>query len=123
VSRDIRVRSTDQTWNLSTHKIGSDVDFDRSYLLQDLLMSGLVERYGFVDGVRAAPVSVPRTDLTGDPYYTDGLRVVLFCQIKRAPWAKPRDFAGGCRRHQVKKHADCQVSYGGLGYLKNAANL
>jgi hypothetical protein len=78
VSRDVGVRLTDETWNLTTHKIGPDVDFDRGYLLQDLLMSGFVERYGYVGGVHAAPVSAPRTNLTGDPYYTDGLRVVVF---------------------------------------------
>jgi LssY-like putative type I secretion system component LssY len=97
VSRDIGVRLTDQTWNLTTHKIGPDVDFDRSYLLQDLLMSGLVERYGFVDGVGAAPASAPRTNLTGDPYYTDGLRVVVFLsnqtnplsETDRLPWELP----------------------------------
>ena len=97
VSRDIGVRLTDQTWNLTTHKIGPDVDFDRSYLLQDLLMSGLVERYGFVDGVRAAPASAPRTNLTGDPYYTDGLRVVVFLsnqttslrETEQLPWELP----------------------------------
>ena len=97
VSRDIGVRLTDQTWNLTTHKIGPDVDFDRGYLLQDLLMSGFVQRYGFVDGVRAAPASAPRTNLTGDPYYTDGLRVVLFLsnqanplsETKRLPWELP----------------------------------
>jgi hypothetical protein len=97
VSRDIGVRLTDQTWNLTTHKIGPDVDFDRGYLLQDLLMSGLVERYGFVDGVGAAPSSAPRTNLTGDPYYTDGLRVVVFLsnqakplsETERLPWESP----------------------------------
>ena len=97
VSRDIGVRLTDQTWNLTTHKISPDVDFDRDYLLQDLLMSGMVERYGFVDGVRAAPASSPRTNLTGDPYYTDGLRVVVFLsgqttllgETKRLPWESP----------------------------------
>jgi len=78
VSRDIGVRLTFQTWNLTTHKIAPDVDFDRNYLLQDLLMSGFVERYGFVTGVGAAPPSAPRTNLTGDPYYTDGLRAVVF---------------------------------------------
>jgi hypothetical protein len=94
VSRDIGVRLTDQTWNLTTHKIAPDVDFDRGYLLQDLLMSGMVEQYGLVDGVHAAPASVPRTNLTGDPYYTDGLRVVVFLsdqtnipgETKRLPW-------------------------------------
>jgi len=97
VSRDIGVRLTDQTWNLTTHKVGPDVDFDRGYLLQDLLMSGMVEQYGFVDGVRAAPASVPRTNLTGDPYYTDGLRLVVFLsnqttllgETKRLPWESP----------------------------------
>jgi LssY-like putative type I secretion system component LssY len=85
VSRDIGVRLTDQTWNLTTHKISPDVDFDRGYLLQDLLMSGSVERYGFVDGVGAAPASAPRVNLTGDPYYTDGLRVVVFLSDQTNP--------------------------------------
>jgi hypothetical protein len=97
VSRDIGVRLTDQTWNLTTHKIAPDVDFDRGYLLQDLLMSGFVEQYGYVDGVGAAPASAPRTNLTGDPYYTDGLRTVVFLSnqttslaaIERLPWEVP----------------------------------
>jgi hypothetical protein len=98
VSRDIGVRLTSQTWNLTTHKIAPDVDFDRSYLLQDLVMSGFVERFGYVTGVGAAPVSAPRTNLTGDPYYTDGLRAVVFLSnqttplqdIDRLPWEVPR---------------------------------
>jgi hypothetical protein len=97
VSRDIGVRLTAQTWNLTTHKIGPDVDFDRAYLLQDLLMSKFVERYGYVDGVGAAPASAPRTNLTGDPYYTDGLRAVIFLSnqttplenIDKLPWQVP----------------------------------
>jgi LssY C-terminus len=98
VSRDIGVRLTDQTWNLTTHKIAPDVDFDRAYLLQDLILSGFVERYGYVDGVGAAPASAPRTNLTGDPYYTDGLRAVVFLSdqtmqlgdIERLPWEVPQ---------------------------------
>jgi LssY C-terminus len=85
VSRDIGVRLTFQTWNLTTHKIAPDVDFDRAYLLQDILMSGFVERYGYVDGVGAAPASAPRPNLTGDPYYTDGLRAVIFLSDKTMP--------------------------------------
>jgi hypothetical protein len=77
VSRDIGVRLTDKAWNLTTHKIGPDVDFDRNYLLQDLLLSGFVERYGYVDGVGAASMEAPRTNLTGDPYFTDGQRLVI----------------------------------------------
>jgi hypothetical protein len=97
VSRDIGVRLTAQTWNLTTHKIAPDVDFDRAYLLQDLLLSGFVERYGYVEGVGAAPASAPRTNLTGDPYYTDGLRAVVFLsnqitpleKVERLPWQVP----------------------------------
>jgi len=98
VSRDIGVRLTSQTWNLTTHKIAPDVDFDRTYLLQDLIMSGFVERYGYLDGVGAAPVSRPRNNLTGDPYYTDGLRAVVFLSnqtvslgdVDRLPWQVPQ---------------------------------
>jgi hypothetical protein len=97
VSRDIGVRLTDQVWNLTTHKIGPDVDFDRGYLLQDLLLSGFVDKYGFVNGVGAAPSSAPRANLTGDPYYTDGLRIVLFLgdqpispgTVQKLPWDEP----------------------------------
>jgi len=97
VSRDIGVRFTDKTWNLTTHKIAPDVDFDRAYLLQDLLMSGFVERYGYVEGVGAARTSAPRANLTGDPYYTDGLRAVIFLSdqttslenVVRLPWDVP----------------------------------
>jgi hypothetical protein len=97
VSRDIGVRLTAQTWNLTTHKIAPDVDFDRAYLLQDLLMSGFVERYGYIDGVGAASASSPRANLTGDPYYTDGLRAVVFLSdqitplenVDRLPWRVP----------------------------------
>jgi len=31
-----------------------------------------------VKGVGAAPISEPRGNLTGDPYFTDGLRAVLW---------------------------------------------
>jgi hypothetical protein len=97
ISRDIGVRLTDKAWNLTTQKIGPDVDFDRQYILQDMLLSGLVDHYGYVEGVGAAPMSAPRTNLTGDPYFTDGLRLVLFLSDKktlledvgRLPWATP----------------------------------
>jgi LssY C-terminus len=85
ISRDIGVRLTDQTWNLTTHKIAPDGDFDRSYLLQDLLVSGAVERYGYVAGVGAAPMSAPRPNLTGDPYFTDGNRLVVFLSNESRP--------------------------------------
>ncbi len=83
ISRDIGVRFTLRTWNLTTHKIAPDVDFDRDYLLQDLLLSGMIEQFGYVDGVGIAPTSAPRTNLTGDSYFTDGRRLVVFLADKQ----------------------------------------
>jgi LssY C-terminus len=76
VSRDIGVRFTPRTWNLTTHLIDSDVDEARNYVLNDLLVAKRVARLGFVSGVEAAAANAPRHNLTGDAYFTDGLRAV-----------------------------------------------
>jgi hypothetical protein len=78
ISRDIGIKLTTKSWYLTTHRISPYVDQDRDYLLQDLLMSARVERIGFVSGVGASEEAHPRVNLTDDPYYTDGLRVVVF---------------------------------------------
>jgi hypothetical protein len=77
VSRDIGVRLTTRSWYLTTHKIDPDVDESRDYLLQDLVMTGCLSRVAFVPGVGEAPRSAPRHNLTGDPYFTDGQRLLL----------------------------------------------
>ena len=77
ISRDIGVRSTSHTWHLTTHKIAPDVDETRDYLVSDLILSQALARIGWVKGVGAVSANAPRHNLTGDPYYTDGLRVVL----------------------------------------------
>ena len=41
------------------------------------ISQGLV-KFGYVKGVGAAPISEPQANLTGDPYFTDGLRAVLW---------------------------------------------
>ena len=74
VSRDIGVRFTPKTWNLTTHRIDPDVDESRDYVLEDLLEAGRLELAGYVDGVGACDRAIPRHNLTGDPYYTDGER-------------------------------------------------
>ena len=74
VSRDIGVRFTLKTWNLTTHQIEPDVDEARDYVLDNLLGTGRVARFGFVAGVQAALAAEPRRNLTGDPYFTDGMR-------------------------------------------------
>jgi hypothetical protein len=83
VSRDIGVRFTPRTWNLTTHKIDPDVDDARDYVLDDLMESGHVSSVARVAGARAAPRSAPRRNLTGDPYFTDGLRAVAFFSESR----------------------------------------
>jgi hypothetical protein len=76
ISRDIGVRLTWKT--ITTHKIDPDVDETREYLLEDLAYAQSVAAFGYVGGVGFASYDQPRSNLTGDPYFTDGLRVVLF---------------------------------------------
>lgn len=91
VSRDIGVRFTPKTWNLTTHKIDPDVDEARDYVLNDLMGARRASRVGYVKGVEEAPPSAPRRNLTGDPYVTDGLRAVAILSPSRThasflPW-------------------------------------
>jgi hypothetical protein len=74
VSRDIGVRFTLKTWNLTTHRIDPDVDESRDYVLEDLLEAERLELAGYVGGVGECDRAAPRRNLTGDPYYTDGQR-------------------------------------------------
>ena len=83
ISRDIGIKLTTQSWYLTTHRISPEVDQERYYLLQDLVMTGAVSRFGFVRGVGASTAVAERTNLTGDSYLTDGLRVVVFLSARR----------------------------------------
>jgi len=85
ISRDIGVRFTLKTWNLTTHKIDPDVDEARMGLIQDLVYSQSLLEFGFVKGPPPAPPDRPHRNLTGDPYFTDGLRAVLL--FERRPVA------------------------------------
>src|SRR5687767_11423500 len=76
VSRDIGVRLTHRSWNLTTHRIDPDVDESRDYVLEDLLESQRVENLGYVPGVGPCERAAPRRNLTGDPYFTDGNRAI-----------------------------------------------
>ncbi len=80
ISRDIGVRFTTRT--ITTHKIDPDVDETREYLLENLAYNQAVAKMGYVDGVGAAPRDAPRANLTGDPYFTDGKRLVLWLSGK-----------------------------------------
>lgn len=83
VSRDIGVRFTMKTWNLTTHRVDPDVDEARDYVIEDLLEAGRIEATGYVDGVAPCDSTSPRRNLTGDPYFTDGKRAVILLSATR----------------------------------------
>ncbi|MCP4267451.1 MAG: hypothetical protein GY777_18125 [Candidatus Brocadiaceae bacterium] len=77
ISRDIGVRFTRKSHNFVTHKIDPDVDEVRNAFMEDMLYSQGLEKVGFVKGLGVATKEKPRTNMTGDPYFHDGLRAVL----------------------------------------------
>jgi len=77
VSRDIGVKFTTKTWNLSTHAIDAEIDDSRENVVGDLLQSQRVVLLGYVGGVGASTAEDPSKNLIGDPYYTDGFRAVI----------------------------------------------
>jgi LssY C-terminus len=86
ISRDVGVKFSGRVWPPTTHVIDPDVDDARFYLMQDLLYGGQVERIGFVGGVGPAPLASPRLNAEGDPYFTDGLRAVVFLSDDFVPF-------------------------------------
>jgi hypothetical protein len=94
ISRDIGVRFTFKAWPPVTHKIDPDIDEAMYALMEDLIYSQQLAKTGWVKGVGAATRSKPRHNLTGDPYFTAGLRAVLmfdrrpysFKEIQRFYW-------------------------------------
>ena len=96
ISRDIGVRFV---WDFlpTTHKIDPDTDEARDGLNQDLAYSQALWKFGYVKGVGAATRNEPRRNLTGDPYFTDGLRTVLLFRkrpttlgdIELLDWERP----------------------------------
>ena len=88
ISRDVGVEFAGHLWPLTTHVIGPDVDDGRYYLVEDLIYGGRVRRLGFVDGVGEASLKSPRHNAEGDPYFTDGLRAVLFLSDDAVPFSE-----------------------------------
>ncbi|WP_061179304.1 LssY C-terminal domain-containing protein [Caballeronia pedi] len=97
ISRDIGTRLTWHSPTFTTHKIDPEVDEARTALAEDMTYSQNLMKIGLVAGVGAAPDSAPRKNLTTDPYYTDGYRVVLvfdrkprpLSEIEIFPWVTP----------------------------------
>jgi len=78
VSRDIGVKATTRSPTLTTHVIDPVIDESREYLLHSLMHHDAVSRFAFVRGVGEATHEKPRYNLTGDPYITDGMRLVVW---------------------------------------------
>lgn len=78
ISRDIGIKATTLSPTLTTHVIDPNVDEARENLLQSMMVAGTVDRFTFAGGIPAATPESPRMNLTEDPYYTDGLRLVLW---------------------------------------------
>lgn len=85
ISRDIGLRFTFKAPGWVTHKIDPDVDEARDYLAQEMVTSGSVGTVTLVGGVGEASREKPQRNLTGDPYFTDGKRLVLFLSREPVP--------------------------------------
>jgi hypothetical protein len=90
ISRDIGVKMTPKSPTLTTHIIDPEVDLTREYLLHSLLAEGFVERFGFVGGSSFARSDDPAYNLTGDPYFSDGLRLVVMLSPRPVPYTEVR---------------------------------
>ena len=97
ISRDIGVRFTWKT--ITTHKIDPDVDETREFLLENLAYNAVWAMFAYIRGVGSAPIDQPSQNVTGDLYYTDGLRAVMWIpsgtvdmeDIGYEEWADPEN--------------------------------
>jgi hypothetical protein len=97
ISRDIGIKYTLKSPTISTHVIDPDVDEARRYFAEDLVYSQALHRVGYVKGVGETPRDTPRMNLVGDPWYSDGLRTVMFfdprfyslSDLELVPWERP----------------------------------
>jgi hypothetical protein len=76
ISRDIGVKFNKRT--ITTHAIDPDVDHTRDGLVGDLAYSQTLHAVGFVTGSQVSSLADTHYNLTPDPYYSDGMRAVLF---------------------------------------------
>ncbi len=77
ISRDIGSRITTKSSTLTTHRIDPNVDDTRATLVQDFIYAQALKSYAQAGGVGFVSRDAPRGNLTGDPWFTDGKRVVM----------------------------------------------
>ena len=100
ISRDIGVKLSSKTF--VTHKIDPVIDEARLYITLDVAASQTLRALGYVKGVGYSDREAPRFNYTRDPYYTDGLRVILILgeerhpldSIEYLPWEQPTGIKG-----------------------------
>ena len=97
ISRDIGVHFTTIPHHYVTHKIDEDIDEVRNSFGQDMLFSQGLKKIGWAKGMPPVSSQEPRNNLGGDPYFTDGLLLVLLFQrrpismleVQFFDWVKP----------------------------------
>ncbi len=90
VSRDIGVKLTTHSPSLTTHVIDPEIDLTREYFLHSLFAEGFVQKFGFVEGSQAATFESPAMNLANDPYFSDGLRLVVVLATHPLPYTEVR---------------------------------
>jgi hypothetical protein len=93
ISRDVGIKLTRKSPTLTTHVIDPMVDVARQFLLESFLFRLRVESFGFVRASEPSLPGNPRTNLTGDPYITDGLRLIVFISPEPAKTEKVRNLS------------------------------
>jgi hypothetical protein len=96
ISRDVGVKLNWPT--ITTHAIDPDVDDTRDGLLGDLAYFQALHTVAYVTGSQVSSFEETHYNLTPDPYYSDGLRVVMFFEerptsldeIEILDWETPR---------------------------------
>jgi len=94
INRDIGLRIAGRS---IAYKVEPDMDEARTYFLQTLWFAQRLEKFAYVKGVGAAPMSEPRKNIRGDAFFTDGHRLVLwvshepvsFSEVEFEEWEIP----------------------------------
>lgn len=95
ISRDIGVKFSKRT--VITHAIDPDIDDTRDGLIGDLAYSQALCAVGYAKGSQRSTLQETHYNLTPDPYYSDGLRAILFFggdphaldEIQILDWERP----------------------------------
>ncbi|MGD8497950.1 MAG: LssY C-terminal domain-containing protein [Chromatiales bacterium] len=90
VSRDVGVKLSGRWWPPTTHVIDIDIDDARFYVVQDLLTGEQLQQVGYVYGQPPSLPESPNVNAEDDPYFSDGLRAVLFLADEPVPMTDVR---------------------------------